>query len=224
MKSLSSLALISVGAFFLSLTLLLWIYAPPILRHADGVLTRAEGVEGKLNASAVNLDKATKSWSDSAKGQLSAIQDLTTQAQGTLSQAGDAAQRLSISTSKTADAATALLASAKLSTDALPPLIGDIDADTKSAKDAIEDTELTLSTYSNAGDDLDQLLKREAVGQILDHAAGVLAHADAISADGQKVSDKLTNDFVAPKPWWRKIGPSIGDVWDFGALAARHMP
>ena len=220
MKLLSSIAVASAAAFFCSLTILLWLYGPRLLLHADGVLTRLEGVESKINATATNLDKASKQWADSEKSISTDIADTTLQARGTLSGAQDAfasippvAQHLQ----GTADAGTALLASAKQSTDALPPLIG-------SAKDVMEDTNLTLSSYSNAADDLDQLLKRKSIDQTLDNMAALTQNANGILVDGRKVSDKLTNDFVAPKPWWKKIGPSLEDVWDYGALVARHTP
>lgn len=220
MKLLSSIAVASAAAFFCSLTILLWIYAPPILRHADGVLTRAEGVESKINATATNLDKASKQWADSERAISGDVADTMLQARGTLSGAQEAfasippvAQHLQ----GTADAGTALLASAKQSTDALPPLIG-------SAKDAIEDTELTLSTYSNAGDDLDAFLKSQSVTSTAANLAETTAHAAAITGDAQKVSDKLTKDFLAPKPWYKRALPPMGDLWDIFAAAARLTP
>jgi hypothetical protein len=64
-----------------------------------------------------------------------------------------------------------------------------------------------LASYTNAGDDLDALLKRKAIGEILDHAAGITGHAYAITGDMQRVSDDLTQRYFAPVPWWKKVGP-----------------
>ena len=220
MKVLYPLAAASVAAFFLSLTALAWLYGPRLLLHADGVLTRAEGVESKINASAINLDKATAAWSKSAQSQADAVTDLVTDAHGTLSQANTALQGISgvaQHVSGTADAATGLLASARATTDTLPPLIGDI-------RTQVQGIGPAEASIASAGAHLDELLKRKAIEQILDNVAGMTSNANGILVDGRKVSDKLTNDFVAPKPWWKKIGPSLSDVWDFSALAARHTP
>ena len=227
MKFLYPLAAASVAAFFLSLTALAWLYGRPILIHANGAITRIEGVESKINASAVNLDKATKAWSDSAKGQADAVEDLVTDAHGTLAGVDNTLDALQVDAKAvqgSADALTGEIGSLHATTDALPPLVADIDTDAKAAKDVMEDTNLTLSSYSNAADDLDQLLKRKSIDQTLDNMAALTQNANGILVDGRKVSDKLTNDFVAPKPWWKKIGPSLEDVWDYGALVARHTP
>ena len=90
MKYLYPLTAASAAVFFLSLTALTWLYGPRILLHADGVLTRAEGVESKINATATNLDKASKQWADSEKSISSDVADTMTQARGTLSGAQDA--------------------------------------------------------------------------------------------------------------------------------------
>src|ERR1700722_15554558 len=132
MKYLYPLAAASVAAFLLSLTALAWLYGPRLLLHADGAITRLEGVESKINASATNLDKASKQWADSEKAISSDVADTMTQARGTLSGAQDAfasippiAQHLQ----GTADAGTALLASAKGTTDQLPADLAQITAD-----------------------------------------------------------------------------------------------
>jgi hypothetical protein len=81
-----------------------------------------------------------------------------------------------------------------------------------------------LEAYTRSGEDFDELLKRKAVGQILDHAAGIMTSGDDIVADGKKITDKLTSDFLTPQPWWKKAGRYASDAFDYGALAARHLP
>jgi hypothetical protein len=56
-------------------------------------------------------------------------------------------------------------------------------------------------------DTLNDTLKRQAIGKILDHAAGITGHADAITGDVQRVSDDLTRRYFAPTPWYKKVGP-----------------
>jgi hypothetical protein len=220
MKFLYPLTAASAAVFFLSLTALTWIYGPRLLLHADGAITRFEGVESKINASATNLDKASKQWADSEKAISADVADTMQQARGTLSGAQEAfasippvAQHLQ----GTADAGTALLASAKSTTDTLPPLIGHA----QTAIDGILPIEsgITATTY-----DLRAFLKSQAVTGSAENIQATTANFAAITKDARLASDKLTNDFVAPKPWYRKIGPSLSDLWDYGALAARHMP
>jgi hypothetical protein len=81
-----------------------------------------------------------------------------------------------------------------------------------------------LETYKRSGDDLNEILEQKAIKKILDHAAGVLESSDGIAADGKKITDKLTVDFLAPQPWWKKAGRYAGDAFDYGALFARHAP
>jgi hypothetical protein len=63
------------------------------------------------------------------------------------------------------------------------------------------------------------------------HAADLISNSDAlvasmagIGADGKTITDKLTADFMSPKPWWKKIGRYASDTYDYGALFARHTP
>ncbi len=72
--------------------------------------------------------------------------------------------------------------------------------------------------------DFDALLKSKSIYGTLDNVNALTANMNGIANDGRRVTDKLTDDFVTPKPWYRKIIPSISDIWDFSALAARHTP
>jgi hypothetical protein len=149
-RRLSLLWLSPAGIFFASLTVLLWWTwwtAPAILLHLNGVLTRAEAVESKVNASAVNLDRATAAWSASSSEQASQVTDLATDIHGLVgstdavvgqfgTDAADLHRNLaSIATLTDAGASTARQATADLTTlqttiaasqpalTALPPLL-----------------------------------------------------------------------------------------------------
>jgi hypothetical protein len=207
---------LSVAVFFTVLTSRL----PRLLLHADGALTRFEVVESKANATLTNLDNGTKVWASSAKAQVGIVEDLATDAHGTLAGANaalytinDSAHTLNDNLAalhETEDAATALLRSTTIDVDYLGKPIQGLNGLVLNANDA--------------ADQVNQLLKRRAVEQTLDHLAGITAHLDGISADGQAVTDKLTTDFLAPKPWYRKAGRFASDAFDYGALAARHIP
>ncbi len=81
-----------------------------------------------------------------------------------------------------------------------------------------------LDAYTRSGDDLDVLLKRKAITDILDNVAGMTVHANSISGEFDLVTQKAAGDYLSPQPWWRKIGRFAGDTYDYGALFARHTP
>lgn len=220
MKFLSSLAAASVAALFFSLTALAWIYGPRLLTHLDGVLTRAEGVESKAYATLNNVDKASKTWADASQQEANDVADTMLQVRGTLSGAQDAfasippvAQHLE----GTADAATSTLGAVHGATDALTVNLQHLTP--------LEDGILPIESRIDATTgDLDAFIKSEAVTGTAKNLAELTGNANGIAADARKVTDKLTEDFTAKKPWYRRIGPSLEDVWDYGALVARHTP
>jgi hypothetical protein len=85
-------------------------------------------------------------------------------------------------------------------------------------------TQAPIAAFGQDAADLDALLKDEAIHRTLVNTADLTGNANGVVADGRKVADKLTEDFTAKKPWYKKIGPPIEDLWDYGALVARHMP
>jgi hypothetical protein len=130
----------------------------------------------------------------------------------TIKDAGDSVKKVATALAGTAQQATDTLAAArddltaaKPSLDALPPLVSHADA--------------TVS-------DLDAILtdNKIRIGLTIAETANLTTNLSGIAANGRKVSDKLTADFVGPKPWYKRIAPSISDLWDFAALGARHSP
>ncbi len=81
-----------------------------------------------------------------------------------------------------------------------------------------------LAAYTQSGYDLDAILKRKAIGDILDNAAGLTAQGNAISADFRQVADKAREDYLRKVPWWEKPIKYSGDIIDISAAIARHAP
>lgn len=212
-------AAFSIAAFFALGTYILW-GARAIPLHINGVLTRAEGVESKANATLINLDKGTAAWAASSKDQAQSVQDVMTSVQGAVSGIdltlasvrtdADAIHGAVNSISATADAATGTLTAAT-------ETIGE-------GKRTIASLQPLVASYTRSGDDLDALLKDEAIHRTLTNVADTTQNLNGIVADGRVVSDKLTKDFVTPKRWYQNIGPKLSDLWDYGALVARHTP
>jgi hypothetical protein len=85
-------------------------------------------------------------------------------------------------------------------------------------------TQPLLSAFASSGEDLDSLLKRKSVTDTLDNLDKMSASGSAILDDGRKVTDRVTADYLSPKPWWKKVYRFAGDTYDYGALFARHVP
>ncbi|MFC5861107.1 hypothetical protein ACFPT7_02250 [Acidicapsa dinghuensis] len=127
--TVARIALALAGAFAFAAAGYEVLAARPIVRHVDGVLTRAEGLESKLNATAINLDNATKDWAAASKTQTQQVNAIGKQAQDTLASLGAASGQLQ-ATLRTANAQLAgvgpLLASAKDAVDSVAPAVAQI--------------------------------------------------------------------------------------------------
>ena len=81
-----------------------------------------------------------------------------------------------------------------------------------------------LAAYTQSGNDMDALIKRKAIGDLLDNLAGVTAHGNAIAGDFQQVADKARADYLRPVPWYMQPIHRAGDIMDISAAIARHTP
>jgi hypothetical protein len=81
-----------------------------------------------------------------------------------------------------------------------------------------------LAAYTQSGNDMDALIKRKAIGDLLDNLAGVTAHGNAIAGDFQQVADKARADYLRPVPWYMQPIKKSSQLIDIGAAIARHTP
>lgn len=81
-----------------------------------------------------------------------------------------------------------------------------------------------IEAYTRSGNNLNALLERPAIPQLVDSAAALTSNAAGISADAKRIADKLTADYFSTQPWYKKIGRYASDAFDYGALFARHVP
>ena len=183
---------------------------------ANGLNTSLEVVNPVIHKADIafgNLADATGDWSDSSKQQARDVRALLAASGRTLDAVTEdayAAKTTLHSIGKTADAGTGSLY-------ALTDTLGE-------GKRTIAAAQPLLASYTRSGDDLDALLKRKAIGEIMDHAAGILSHTEAMTADGHKVADKATADYFRPTRWYMQPIKKSGDIIDIGAAIARHTP
>ena len=81
-----------------------------------------------------------------------------------------------------------------------------------------------LGAFTASGNDLDALLKRKAVTDLLDNLAGATGQGNAIMGDFRQVADKARADYLRPVPWWQQPIKRPSQIIDIGAAIARNTP
>ena len=216
---------VSLAVLFGFLSLLSWTVAHQVQTlgpQASAVLTRAGYSLQNLNTTLdlvnqpcggghpcgllANLNKTTTKVGDAivtTQLQERAVSPHVLAAMDTFNTASQKLGRSADSLSGTAEATTAMMGESQRTIAAAQPL---------------------LSALASSGEDLDSLLKRKAVTDTLDNLDKMSASGSAILDDGRKVTDRVTADYLSPKPWWKKVYRFAGDTYDYGALFARHVP
>jgi hypothetical protein len=190
------------------------------LNGKSGILARAEGIEQKAFATLDNTDKATKTWANAAKAQAGSIDDLATDVHGTLSEANTSIQSIRPVTAALADEVSALHKTTDEATRGAAALADGAEA----AKTTILAARPALEGLARDEDSLNTLLGDQAIHQTFANAADSFGNMNGILADGRKVADKATADFLRPVPWWKQPVSKGGALIDILAAAARHTP
>lgn len=180
-----------------------------------------------LNGIVTHIDAATGAWSAASKQQVQSVaaierdlraemwhvdRSLTTVdgtlrvAQGTLSELTE-----TVGTANRQIASVGpLLDSARTATDAIPPVLRSLPPMVDEANGAVTDFR--------------QFMQRPSLLDTIDNTGRITGSAAAIAGNAQKVSDKLTNDFLKPVPWYKVPFKYSGDFIDIAAAVARHTP
>lgn len=135
----------------------------------------------------------------------------------TVTKAGD-----SLVTTQLAERATVphVIAAMDTLNDSAGRLGGSADAATAT----IRDLQPLAASLRRSVDDFDALVTAQDWLTALHHIDGMAASGDGILADGRKVADKATADFLRPVPWWKQPIKKGGELIDIGAALARHTP
>lgn len=218
LQVLYGIAALGVAVFFFVAAWVTW-QARSIPLHINGVLTRAEGVESKLNASAINLDKATAAWSASAKAQSDAVTDLATDARGSIS----AVDLTLASLRSNSDAVNRELASLKETTDAATTLTAALAKDAGTANDTIQKAQPLLEAYTRSGNDLDALLKDKAIHATVENLATTSGNIAGITGSVDKMTAHLEKNVDSPRPLWKTMIPMGEDGAKIWACIFQHV-
>lgn len=169
------------------------------LADVNRTLATVRGTFGQIEVAARHENRQLGTLDRQERQLFADLHGTATQAQGTLSTLAGTAQALTA----TANEATA-------TTKAVRPVLGSLGA--------TADASTTLLTSANSR------VTDARIDALITHLQGISASADGIAADGRKVADKITTDYIAPQPWWKRLSHYAGDGFDFAALAARHIP
>jgi hypothetical protein len=175
---------------------------------------------GKPCGTLAEIGKATIKVGDILVTSQRQEQDTARAAQATMTavdQMAAHAGALTDSLAGTASAATGTLAQARVD-------LGTMNDSIAATKPLLEASTATIGRLGVASDDLDTLLKRKAIGDLLDQFAGIATHGNAIAGDFQQVADKARADYLRKTPWYLQPVKRAGDIMDISAAIARHTP
>ena len=218
-----TLAALSVwGAFGLNRAAIVaidrWGAAAPESGKADAVLDHlnrpckgasgpdACGTLAQINKTVITAGDAivrTQLIERAAQPHIIAAMDEFGQTAKHLSSTADSLKGTADALTGTAQGATDTLAEGKRTIAAAQPLLSQLTANGASLQ-ATTDT-------------INDILKRQAIGKLLDNAEG-------ISGDFRTIADKATADFIRPVPWWQQPLKKSGDILDITGMIARHIP
>lgn len=110
--------------------------------------------------------------------------------------------------SGTATALTETLDEGKRTIAAAQPLLASLDATARVST-------ATIETFNGR-------LSDPRIDALLTSFRDMADNGNGIVADGRKVADKATSDYLTPKPLWKKLTGYAGDTFDIAAFLARH--
>ena len=190
-----------------------WGNAAPELQPTIDAISGSRGTLHEINKAVVKIgdaivttqlqERATTPHVTAAMDELGLAAKHLSSASDSLSGTASALKGTADALTGTAQGATETLAEGKRTIAAAQPLLSQLTANG-----------ISIQTTT---DTLNDVLKRQAIGKLLDDAAG-------ISGDFRTIADKATADFIRPVPWWQQPIKKSGQLIDIGAAIARHTP
>ena len=119
------------------------------------------------------------------------------------------------------DALGSVLASVRAATDAVP---GTLNAARDAIQSAQGDIHGVADQATGATADVRRFINQPALRGTLENVQTITGEAAGITADGHRVVDKLTRDYLTPVPWYLVPVKRFGEIWDVSAAVARHTP
>lgn len=180
---IARLVLLCAGILLLVfLSILAWTAMRTIVdlsNHVDGVLTRFEAIETKINATAINMDEATRTWEKASEDQSIMLASLTNNVNGVVDKAGDAITSIK-SNSDNLNTELDALTKATQQTTALGNALT---VDAQSVQASLGKLPPLIDAYTRTGNDLDKRLSDPNLAAFEYHLAGMSISWDKTSSD-----------------------------------------
>lgn len=207
LKSIAVAWISPKGVFYASLTVLLWMAGPKMILHINNILVRGEAVETKINATAVNLDHATKTWATASQAQAQSVQVLVGKLSGTADNLNDEIstfRKTTDSLNQLVENANPVLVSAKTAIDSLPPAI-------KSTQDTITSLQKPIDDSSHLISDVDKRVSDPHVQVLMENLSGISVSGNHMLQTADQVETKATKGYLHPShnPFKKIFGPIV---------------
>jgi len=192
-----------------------WGDAAPDRSKVSALLSQGVSATANADRAAQNLADATGDWSDASKQQARDVRTM-------LAATGRAIDGVTEDTK----ALKSELEAMHRTTDAATGLTLALSQDAKTANETIKAAQPLMASLTRNSDDINGVIRTEAPAfhATLVSVQGIAASGDGILADGRKVADKATADYLKPVKWYMQPIKKSSDLLDIGGAIARHIP
>lgn len=180
-----------------------------------------------LSSTVAHIDAATGAWSKASAQQVESVSAIERDVRAQLWHV----DRFLNAGTNMLTAAQGAIDTANVQLTHVAPLLdatrGAVDAipDTlKHVNDAADGVKPLLASADGAVGDFRRFLTAPALTHTIVNVDDLVGSWAAISADGRKVTDKMTADYFKPVPWYLYPVKKSSEILDIGAAVARHTP
>lgn len=182
-----------------------------------------------INGTVNHINAATGAWSDASKQQIQSVAAIERDLRAEMWHLDRTLGIVDV-TLRTAQGTLSGVTEAVSTTDKQLASVGPLLDSARAATDAIPSTLLaaqnTLTNGNGAVTDFRTYMAQDqpALAATLVNVQSVTNSTAGITEDARKVTDKMTQNYLKPVPWYMWPVKRLGDVWDISAAIARHAP
>lgn len=177
-----------------------------------------------LNRTVAHIDAATGAWANASAQQVASVAAIERDVRAQLWHI----DRFLNAGTNMLTAAQGAIDTANVQLTHVSPLLdatrGAVDAIPDTLKHVTEGVTPLLANADGAVGDFRRFLTAPALTHTIVNVDDLVGSWAAISADGRKVTDKMTADYFKPTPWYLYPVKKGSELLDIGAAVARHTP
>lgn len=152
------------------------------------------------------------------------VGDIAVDTQRQVRQSGTLINSASLSLTSTSQHLDAAIDTANAQMTHLGPAIDAARDAAASVAPVMQGVQPILASADGAVGDFRRFMTAPALAGTISNVDNLTAQWAAISADGRKVTDKMTADYFKPVPWYLYPMKKSSEILDVGAAIARHTP